>query len=62
MVGETMGHDLKPQVDLLLTEHMVKNRIKTFYAIIKIKDRRDDLHHIWVQILYWNPVGKMYVV
>ena len=41
MVGETMGHDLKPQVDLLLTEHMVKNRIKTFYAIIKIKDRRE---------------------
>ena len=39
MVGETMGHDLKPQVEL--TEHMVKNRIKTFYAIIKIKDRID---------------------
>ena len=41
MVGETMGHDLKPQVDLLLTEHKVKNRIKTFYAIIKkVKEER----------------------
>ena len=40
MVGETMGHDLKPQVELT-AEHMVKNRIKTFYAIIKIKDRRE---------------------
>ena len=42
MVGETMGHDLKPQVEL--TEHMVKNRIKTFYAIIKkVKEERERL-------------------
>ena len=43
MVGETMGHDLKPQVELT-AEHMVKNRIKTFYAIIKkVKEERERL-------------------